>query len=211
MLTDGTQNHHGDRTDREPASPKIDSNLPRVPLAVRVFRPVARAWLWAGGWRIEGALPDIAKYVVVAAPHTTNWDLPHALSAGLVWGRRVHWMGKHTLFRWPFGGVMRWLGGVAIDRTKANNAVEQMVAWFSRQDRLVLVIPPSGTRSASVKWKTGFYHIAVGARVPIVLCFIDYRRRVIGVAKIFDPSGDFDTDMAAIQAVYDPIQAWARP
>jgi 1-acyl-sn-glycerol-3-phosphate acyltransferase len=119
-------------------------------------------------------------------------------------------MGKHTLFKWPFGGLMRWLGGVSIDRTKNNNAVAQMVDWFGTEERLVLVIPPSGTRSATVKWKTGFYHIAVGAGVPLALCFIDYRRRVIGMAQVFHPTGNFEADLAAIEAIYAPISEWTK-
>ncbi len=203
-----------DAAHRRPTQPADGLAKPKaagkVPLTVRLFRPLAHLWLWAGGWKIEGDLPDIPKYVVVAAPHTTNWDLPNALSAGLHWGQRIHWMGKHTLFKWPFGGLMRWLGGVSIDRTKNNNVVAQMVDWFGTEERLVLVIPPSGTRSATVKWKTGFYHIAVGAGVPLALCFIDYRRRVIGMAQVFHPTGNFEADLAAIEAIYAPISEWTK-
>lgn len=182
----------------------------RPSFAVRMLRPLGYLWLRAGGWRLEGALPDLPKFVVVAAPHTTNWDLPNALSAGLHYGRGIHWMGKDTLFRWPLGGIMRWLGGVPVDRSKSTNAVQQMVDWFATEDRLVLVVAPAGTRSATAKWKTGFYHIAVGARVPLVLCFIDYERRVIGVAKVFYPTGDYEADLPAIDAIYAPISRWAR-
>lgn len=185
--------------------------LPKRPsLALRMFRPIAHLWLWAGGWRIQGELPDLPKYVVVAAPHTTNWDLPNALSAGLHYGVRIHWMGKDSLFRWPFGGFMRWLGGVPVDRSKSSNAVQQMIEWFGSEERLALVIAPAGTRSATARWKSGFYHIAAGAKVPLVLCFIDYRRRVIGVAEIFHPTGDYEADLQAIEAIYAPICGWAK-
>lgn len=193
-----------------PAVTPATAGRVQVGLAVRMFRPLAKAYLWAGGWRIDGDLPDIPKYIVVAAPHTTNWDLPNALSAGLHWGQRIHWMGKHTLFRWPFGGFMRWLGGVSIDRSKNNNVVQQMIDWFGSADRLVLVITPSGTRSATAKWKTGFWHIAMGAGVPIVLCYIDYNRRLIGMAQVFQPTGDLEADITAIEAVYAPISEWSR-
>lgn len=180
---------------------------PGPTLVVRAFRPLAYVWLKLGGWRIEGDLPAAPKFVIVAAPHTTNWDLPNTLAAGLHYGRPVHWMGKDSLFKPPFGGFMRWLGGIPVDRSKSNNAVQQMVDWFATKDRLALVVAPSGTRSATVKWKSGFYHIAVGAGVPIVLAFIDYPRRTIGVAQVFYPTGDYEADLAAIEAVYAPIMA----
>lgn len=182
----------------------------RVSIAVRLFRPLAYLWLKAGGWRVEGNLPDLPKYVVIAHPHTTNWDLPNTLSAGLHYGQRIHWMGKSSLFRFPFGGLMRWLGGVPVDRSKSTNAVQQMVEWFGSADRLALVIAPAGTRSATVKWKSGFYHIALGANVPLVLCFIDYKRRVVGVAEVFYPTGDYEADLAAIEAVYAPVSGWTK-
>jgi 1-acyl-sn-glycerol-3-phosphate acyltransferase len=174
-------------------------------LALRLVRPVARGWLRLGRWRIVGDLPDLPKYVIVAAPHTTNWDLPNTLAAGLHYGRRVHWMGKDSLFRWPYAGLMRGLGGVPVDRSKSNDAVAQMVRWFAAHQRAVLVIAPAGTRSATAAWKSGFYHIAVGAGVPIVLGFIDYRRRAVGIAEVFHPTGDYTADLAAIAAVYAPI------
>lgn len=186
------------------------SPIRRTSLAVRALRPVAYGWLKLGGWRVVGDLPELAKYVIVAAPHTTNWDLPNTLSAGVHYGVRVHWMGKDSLFKWPFGGFMRWLGGIPVDRSKSNNAVQQMVDWFAANEKAVLVIAPAGSRSASMTWKSGFYHIAVGAKVPLVLCFIDYKRRVVGVAEVFHPTGDYEADILAIKAVYAPVSGWAN-
>jgi 1-acyl-sn-glycerol-3-phosphate acyltransferase len=151
-----------------------------------------------------GEMPDLPKFVIVAAPHKTNWDLPNALAAGLHYGIAIKWMGKDSLFKWPFGGLMRWLGGIAIDRSKRNNAVTQMIETFNGSDHLVLVIPPEGTRSDVTQWKSGFYHIAHGAKVPLVLAFIDYNRREIGVADVFTPTGDYERDLAIIQSVYAP-------
>jgi 1-acyl-sn-glycerol-3-phosphate acyltransferase len=169
---------------------------------VRLFRPVAYAWVWATGFRIEGQLPDLPKYVIVAAPHTTNWDLPHALSAGLIYGARVHWMGKETIFKWPFGGIMRWLGGLSVDRSKSTNAVSAMVETFAESESLRLIIAPAGTRTTSYAWKSGFYHIAHGARIPLVLAFIDYNRRAVGIAGTIETTGDYEADLARIQAIY---------
>jgi 1-acyl-sn-glycerol-3-phosphate acyltransferase len=159
-------------------------------------------WLAATGFRVRGAMPDLPKYVIIAAPHSTNWDLPHALAAGLHYGVRIHWMGKGSIFKWPFGGVMRWLGGLAVDREKSTNAVDGMVQTFAEMDKLALVIAPAGTRSATAKWKSGFYHIAHGAKVPIVLAFIDYPTKSVGIAGVVTPTGDYEADLATILALY---------
>jgi 1-acyl-sn-glycerol-3-phosphate acyltransferase len=176
-------------------------------LAVRVFRPVSRAWLAATGFKVIGTFPDHPKFIVVAAPHTSNWDLPHALAAGIQFGRRIHWMGKATIFKWPFGGLMRWLGGLSVDRSKSTNAVAAMVTVFAERDDLALVVAPAGTRSATVPWKSGFYHIAYGAKVPLVLAYIDYNRREVGIADTIIPTGNYEADLAQIQAVYARIMA----
>ena len=174
-------------------------------IAVRLLRPIGKLWLWAGGWKVAGDMPDLPKFIIVAAPHKTNWDLPNALAAGLHYGLRIHWMGKDSLFKWPFGGVMRRLGGIPIDRSKSNNVVAQMVETFDKAERLIVVIPPEGTRGDAARWKSGFYHIAHGAKIPLVLAFIDYKRREVGVAQLFHTTGDYDTDLAKIQAVYAAI------
>ena len=174
-------------------------------LFVRVLRPLGHAWLRAGGWTVVGEMPDLPKFIIVAAPHKTNWDLPNALAVGLHYGLRINWMGKDSLFKWPFGGFMRWLGGISIDRSKTNNAVAQMVDAFAAADQLVVVIPPEGTRGDVERWKSGFYHIAHGAQVPLVLAFIDYANRRVGVAQMFHTTGDFDGDLARIQAAYAPM------
>jgi 1-acyl-sn-glycerol-3-phosphate acyltransferase len=191
--------------DQNPSS----SNSVGPSYAVRVLRPVSRAWLAATGFKVIGKFPDHPKFIIIAAPHTTNWDLPHALAAGLQYGRRIHWMGKATIFKWPFGGLMRWLGGISVDRSKSTNAVASVVNVFAERKDLALVVAPSGTRSATVPWKSGFYHIAHGAKVPLVLAYIDYNRREIGIADTVTPSGNYDADLAMIQAIY--AQIMSRP
>jgi 1-acyl-sn-glycerol-3-phosphate acyltransferase len=177
----------------------------RPSLALTLFRPLGWLWLKASGWQVEGEMPDLPKFVIVAAPHRTNWDLPYTLAAGLHYGLRIRWMGKDSLFKWPYNGFMRWLGGIPVDRSKRNNAVAQVVEMFDASPELIVVIPPEGTRSEVARWKSGFYHIAHGAKVPLVLGFIDYRRKRVGVAGIFHPTGDYDADLARIQAVYAPM------
>jgi 1-acyl-sn-glycerol-3-phosphate acyltransferase len=173
---------------------------------VRLFRPVAHAWLAATRFRVVGTMPDLPKYVIVGAPHKSNWDLPHTLAAGAIYGLRIHWMGKDAIFKWPFGGLMRWLGGISVDRSKTTNAVAAMVDAFATRDQLYLVIPPEGTRKHVTQWKSGFYHIAVGAKVPIVLVYISYVLREVAIAEVFYPTGDYDRDIAHIMAVYAPHQ-----
>jgi 1-acyl-sn-glycerol-3-phosphate acyltransferase len=176
---------------------------PRQPSrVVRLLRPLASLWLLVSRFRIEGQLPSLKKFVIVAAPHKSNWDFPHALAAGLIYGVSITWIGKDALFRWPFGGIMRWLGGIAVDRSQSHNLVEEMAKVIRAADAFQLVITPEGTRKDVVRWKSGFYHIAVAAGVPLVLAFIDYKRRRVGIAGTFEPTGDYDADLAAIQALY---------
>lgn len=175
--------------------------------AVRIFRPLGRLWLWTTGWRVDGEMPNLPKFVIVAAPHTSNWDLPYVLAAAVHYGVRVHWMGKRSIFKWPFGSFMRWLGGIPVDRRQANNAVAQMVQKFAETERLIIVIPPEGTRGKIERWKSGFYHIAHGAQIPLALGFLDYKRRIAGIARVFYPTGDYEADLAEIQAFYATITA----
>lgn len=171
-------------------------------LLARRLGPIGRLWLWAGGWTVVGDMPDLAKFVIVAAPHKTNWDLPNALAASLHYGVPIRWMGKDSLFKWPFGGLMGWIGGIPVDRSKRNNAVAQMIEMFAATEQLVVVIPPEGTRGSVARWKSGFYHIAYGAGIPLALAFIDYPSRRIGIYQIFDPTGDYEADLDRIQSIY---------
>ena len=171
----------------------------------RLARGVGRLYLRLTGWRVEGRIPDAPKAVVIAAPHTSNWDLPIMLAVSYVLGIRPAWLGKTELFRPPFGGLMRWLGGVPVDRRVRENRVQQAVASFAAVEQLYLVIPPSGTRSRATHWKSGFYHIACGAQVPIVCAFLDYRRKVGGIGSVLMPSRNVAADMAEIRAFYSRI------
>lgn len=173
--------------------------------AVRLLRPLAYVWLKLTGFKVVGEMPAAKKFVIIANPHTTNWDLPYTLAAGLHYGVRVSWMGKTSIFKWPFGSMMRWLGGIAVDRSRSTNAVTTMIDTFESADRMALVIAPSGTRSATAPWKSGFYHIAAGARVPLVLAFINYRTRTVGIAGTWHPTGNYDADLAVIHGIYAKV------
>jgi 1-acyl-sn-glycerol-3-phosphate acyltransferase len=176
-----------------------------TPVLKTALRYISLAFLKIMGWKVEGRMPDVSKCVMIAAPHTTNWDFPITMSIALVLDIKVYWMGKASLFSRPFGGIMRWFGGIAVDRSRANNVVSATVDVFNNHDRLVIIIPPEGTRGKVVYWKTGFYRIANGAGIPIVLGYLDYRRKAGGIGPMIMPTGDIEADMAEICAFYAGI------
>jgi 1-acyl-sn-glycerol-3-phosphate acyltransferase len=157
------------------------------------------------GWKAQGCKPDLLRYVIIAAPHTSNWDFIFTLCLAFIYRLNAVIMMKEAWFRWPLGPLFRWLGALPIDRSRANHVVGQSIETFHQRDRLVLVVPPSGTRQRVLYWKTGFYHIAKGAGVPIVLGFLDYRRKVGGFGPTLQPTGDIDTDMTVIRTFYRNI------
>ena len=157
------------------------------------------------GWRVVGGVPGAAKYVLIAAPHTSNWDFPVGLMVCFALRLKVYWMGKASLFPPVLGSVMRWLGGIPVNREKAGNLVQATVDAYQRNERLVVVVPPEGTRSRVRQWKTGFYHIAQGAGVPIAFGYLDFGKKEAGLSTMFAPTGDLDADMRAIRAFYAGI------
>jgi len=184
---------------------KATSNASSSPQG-RVFRWIGETWLAAFGWEIEGGVPDVPKAVVVAAPHTSNWDFPFTVATAFALGLRMHFLGKHTIFEPPFGWFMRWLGGIPVDRRQRNDLVKQVAAVFDQHERLFIVIPPEGTRSQVKRWKTGFYYIACEAKVPIILGFLDFEKKRSGLGQVFYPTGDIEADMAQIRAFYKDIK-----
>ena len=169
-----------------------------------VLRALSRGFLKLTGWQVDGALPEgQAKCVLIAAPHTSNWDLPYTLMVAFALRLNVYWMGKRQIFRWPFGPVMRWLGGIAVNREQSNNLVAASAAALVAADGPVqLIVPPEGTRSKTRYWKTGFYWIAHTAQVPIVMAYMDYERKLSGLGPVFTPTGDVEADMREIKAYY---------
>ncbi len=161
-----------------------------------------KLYLWIFGWTLKGQKPAYKKCLLLAVPHTSNWDVPVMLSMSYIYGIRVSWIGKHTLFQGPLGPLMRWLGGVPVDRRARHNAVQQMVDEFARRDELYLMITPEGTRGRADYWKSGFYYIALGAGVPIILGLLDYKKRIGGLFEPFFPTGDIKADMEKLRAFY---------
>lgn len=172
------------------------------PKTPRVLYWPGRLWMWLYGWTIEGEVPLVAKAVVIAAPHTSNWDLPHMLAASFVFQLRVSWFGKHTLFRPPLGWFLQLLGGVPVDRRAPRGLVGEVVARLQAADQLLIAVSPEGTRSRRDHWKSGFYRIAHEAQVPIVCGYLDYGRRRAGLGLVLVPTGDVRRDMDRVRAFY---------
>lgn len=173
-----------------------------TPVLTPLLRILASGILKLIGWKSAGSPPDCRKFVLIGAPHTSNWDFPIMLLAVLKLRLRLHWMGKDSLFTFPFGYLMRWLGGIPIDRSRSNNTVDQIVRLYREQPELIVLVPPEGTRKRVKQWKTGFYHIANNADVPILMGYLDAARKEAGLADFFEPSGDIDKDMVEIRRFY---------
>jgi 1-acyl-sn-glycerol-3-phosphate acyltransferase len=182
-----------------------------TPLLTPALRAIARTLFRFLGWRFEGVIPTgLHQAVVIGAPHTSNWDLPYMLMAAFVLERELHWLGKAQIFRFPFGGLMRWMGGIPVDRSRANNLVDAAIQCFTAERTpLLLLVPPEGTRKAVATWKTGFYYIALGAEVPVVMAYMDHGTRTCGVDRLFYPTGNIESDMADIRAYYAPFRGWS--
>jgi 1-acyl-sn-glycerol-3-phosphate acyltransferase len=163
---------------------------------------LARSFLKLTGWEPEGARPLASRFVLIAAPHTSNWDLAYLLALAEVFDVRVSWMGKHSLFHPPLGFAMRRLGGIPVVRHRRGNLVAEAVNTFAERDELALVVPAEGTRAYVPHWKSGFYHIARSAKVPIVLGYLDYARRRGGFGPALEPTGDMRRDMDEIRDFY---------
>ncbi len=171
----------------------------------KVTRGLAKLILALIGWRIIGNVPDFPKLVMIGGPHTSNWDFPMAMLLFFALGIRVSWMGKHTFVNGRFGFIWRWMGGVGIDRRAAHGVVEQMVDAFKNRDKFILAVAPEGTRKKVKQWKTGFYHIAQGANVPIFPIVIDYGRKKLQLHPVFVPSGELAVDLPQLQACYAAV------
>lgn len=157
------------------------------------------------GWKKEGSIPEIPRFVMIAAPHTSNVDLPITLFLAFAFRIKVYWMGKEQIFKKPFGGIMKWLGGIPVERSKSNNLVEKSIEVFNNNEKLIMIVPPEGTRKKVNYWKTGFYYIAHGAGVPIVLGFLDYKLKKGGIGPVIHPTGDIEKDMGIIQDFYQNV------
>jgi 1-acyl-sn-glycerol-3-phosphate acyltransferase len=167
------------------------------------LRGLATVILKVLGWKIENGLPDLPKYLAIAAPHTSNMDAVVFLCGALTVGIRPLFTVKHTAFKPPFGGLIRWLGAYPVDRTRSTNVVDQVVEMFNKSDSVVFAVTPEGTRKHTNYWKSGFYHMARKANVPIVMGYVDYKRKVVGAnPELFYPTGDIQKDIEVFAKFY---------
>lgn len=173
-------------------------------------RVLSRGLLAAAGWRIEGEFPRHPKLVAIVAPHTSNWDFIVGVLAMFAIGIRVRFLAKHTLFNPALGGLMRWLGGRPVVRETPQGAVADAVAVIESEPAVLLAIAPEGTRTRGRPWRSGFYRIAEAARVPILPIVFDGGRRAIRLLAAFQPSGDYESDLARLQALYEGVRGLRR-
>jgi 1-acyl-sn-glycerol-3-phosphate acyltransferase len=187
--------------------PLENSGFPLLPPRAPQVSARWRRWLGVllmriSGWRIAGNIPDVPKYVLIVAPHTSNWDFFHGFCAFLVLRLDNTWLAKHTVFFWPLGILARRFGGMPIDRARGSNVVRMCVAEFAKREKISFTITPEGTRSRVKEWKLGFYYIATEAGVPIVPVALNYSKRLVMIMPPFTPTGDAAADLPKIKALY---------
>ncbi len=183
-----------------------------MPASTAKISPLSRlvrkliVWFYhRNGWTAVGEVPEERRFVLIAAPHTSNWDFLYFVGLTEDLGIMPHFMGKKSLFRWPVRKFMFDMGGVSVDRASKQNYVEQMIDEFAKRDEFMLTIAPEGTRGTVKAWRTGFYHIAMGAKVPIVIGMMDYSKKTGGLGPAIWPTGDYAADMAKIKRQYDGV------
>ncbi len=174
---------------------------PKVPSRGNAFsRWIGRTMMRPWGWGFENDFTNVGKGVAIVAPHTSNWDFPVGVFAMLALGLKATYLGKHTLFRGPLRGVMVWLGGIPVDRSRPHGVVSQVVERFDAAERMLLVLAPEGTRKKVPEWKSGFYHVAEAAGVGIMPIWFDYSKKLIGFGGLLMPSGDYEADLLKLKA-----------
>jgi 1-acyl-sn-glycerol-3-phosphate acyltransferase len=192
-----------------------DTDFPQAPPHMPQFAPsLAGAlcrWLYTRcGWRVAGDVPDEAKVVAIVAPHSTNWDVIWGLLFKIGIRLDIRFIGKREAFFWPLGPLLRGFGGIPIDRSAAHGVVDEMAGLFAQNERLWLALAPEGTRKKVHKWKSGFWHIAREAGVPILPAYFHYPEKTIGFGPLIHPTDDLDADMAKIREFYKPWQGKNR-
>lgn len=168
----------------------------------RFSRGLGKLCLWLMGWKLTGVFPNHKKLVLIVAPHTSNWDFVIGIATYLAIGLRAHWFGKHTLFSGVFGRLLKWMGGIPVQRTMKHGFVEQLVEKFNQADQMVLGLSPEGTRKKTQAWKKGYYYIAHGAHVPILLISLDYTKKEFEFGPVVWPDGDYEKQTEEIMKYY---------
>ena len=184
---------------------KTATTIFNTPIVSGIFYYLAKFIMRMVGWRVDGGLPDLPKFILIGAPHTSNWDF--VLFLGVIFSLRanVRFMGKAEIFRSPIGFFFRYCGGVPVDRSKSTGLVDQMVQACRESDHFILTIAPEGTRHQVQEWKRGFYHIAKGAGIPIVMAIVDGKQKTVRVGQVFHPTEDMEADIKVIQGFFAGI------
>ena len=190
--------------------PAIPANMPQLPRQRRFSRWLGRTVLRLGGWRVTGTLPDIPRLVLIAAPHSSNWDGIWGMAAKMALGFDARVLGKDALFWWPLSIVLRRLGVIPLDRSRPQGVVEQAIDLIRSSPKMWFALAPEGTRKPVEKWKSGFLKIAHGAGVPVLMAYFHYPQKTIGIGPLFHTSGDLEADMAAVRDWYRPWQGKNR-
>ena len=186
------------------ALPLLGACVPRRGSAAA--RAYGRLALRLMGWRVDGEVPDLPKFVIAVAPHTSNWDFVVGAATMFALDLRLSFIGKHSLFRWPVAGVMRWMGGIPVDRGASHGLVGETVKAFASVDGRILAIAPQGTRKRGARFRSGFLHIARGANVPVVLASLDYASRCLRLGPSFMPGEDVDAELARVEAFFAKVK-----
>ncbi len=183
-----------------PVSVELPEDSPMMcgPVLQGLGRSMLRFW----GWTLEGRVPSDKKILLIAAPHTSNWDWVIGVAGLLALGIRLTYIAKHTLFKGPLGWVMKKTGGVPVDRESAERTVDEIVRQFNQSERLYYAIAPEGTRKQVERWKTGFLRVAYKAKVPVLMVSFDYRKKRILIGDCAELSGDIDRDLESVQRYY---------
>jgi len=169
------------------------------------MRKIAQLLLNLMGWKYEALTPDFDKCILLVAPHTSNWDFLMGKLGYMAMGRKANFVIKKEWMVWPIGILVKKIGGIGVDRSKANRFTDQIAEIYQKSEQFSLAITPEGTRKRNSKWKKGFYHIAIKAQVPIVLVKIDYKEKYMALFEVFTPTGDEQADIKAIQEKYKGV------
>lgn len=168
-----------------------------------MVKAIMKGLLRLFGWKLVGEFPEHKKQLVIFAPHTSNWDFVFMMMARFCFDMKPAFLGKHTLFKAPYGWFFRLLGGIPVDRSSSHKVVDQIIAVVEQREEVALVIAPEGTRSKTAQWKSGFYHIASKAKLPLTFAFLDTTTKTLGFGGSFELSGDMDSDMEVIRNFYN--------
>ncbi|MDG6224234.1 MAG: lysophospholipid acyltransferase family protein [Candidatus Thermoplasmatota archaeon] len=177
-----------------------------TPVIYPALRRLSRILLGSTGWKAVGGPSGHEKYLLILAPHTSNWDFVIIFTIAFATDIKGHWFGKHSLFKPPLGWFFRWLGGIPIERSKTMNRVDQTIKAFREMDELMITITPEGTRKRTERWKSGFYHIALGAGVPLGFGYLDFKKKEGGIGRFYTLTGDQEKDMEVIARFYEGIE-----